>query len=199
MRREQNSPDAPACAKPDWEYRSRFELLGLPLIHIRLTSSSGSRRPVKAWIAAGDFAFGVLFAFGGLAIAPVSVGGAAIGLMSFGGAALALAAIGGFALGGWVFGGFAMGWQAFGGCAVAWNAAMGGVAVARNFALGGMAQAAQANNEIASQFIHGNSFFQQMLVLSRHIGWLNLLWLFPIFGAWRILSKRPGSRATLPG
>src|SRR5580698_1072775 len=49
------------AAKPAWEYRSRFELLGLPFIHIRI----GDRysKPVKAWIAAGDCAFGVLFAF----------------------------------------------------------------------------------------------------------------------------------------
>ena len=41
--------------------------------------------PVKAWIAAGDYAVGLLFAFGNVAIAPVSMGGLAIGLLSFGG------------------------------------------------------------------------------------------------------------------
>ena len=82
---------------------------------------------------------------------------------------------GGFALGGWVFGGFALGWQAFGGCALGWNAAMGGLALARDFALGGLAQAAQANTEIASQFMRTSPFFRRMEILSHYVGWLSLL------------------------
>jgi hypothetical protein len=176
--------------QPAWEYRSRLALLGLPLLHVRFSRSAHQRTPVKAWIAAGDVAFGVLFAFGGLAIAPVSIGGIAIGLMPWGGAAIGLFAIGGFALGGWVFGGFALGWQAFGGCALAWNAAMGGLAIARDFALGGVAHAAQANSEIASQFMKASQFFRRMESLSHYVGWLNLLWLIPLAGWWRILAKR---------
>jgi hypothetical protein len=176
-------------AQPAWEYRSKLELLGLPLVHVRFGRSAVQRTPVKAWIAAGDFAFGLLFAFGGLAVAPMSIGGMAIGLMSWGGAAIGLFAMGGFALGGWVFGGFALGWQAFGGCALAWNAAMGGLAIARDFALGGVAHAAQANSEIASQFMKGSQFFKRMEVLSHYVGWLNLLWLIPLIGWWRILAK----------
>jgi hypothetical protein len=149
--------------RPAWEYRSKLELLGLPLVHLRFNSSAVQRAPVKACIAAGDFAFGLLFAFGGLAIAPVNVGGIAIGFMPWGGAAIGLLAIGGFALGGWVFGGFALGWQAFGGCALAWNAAMDGLAIARDFAVGGVAHAAQANSEIASHFLKTSPFFRLQL------------------------------------
>jgi RNA polymerase sigma factor (sigma-70 family) len=174
-----------------WEYRSRLKLLGLPLVHVRFNRSAAGRGPVKAWIAAGDFAFGVLFAFGGLAVAPFSIGGIAIGLMPFGGVALGLFAVGGFALGGWVFGGFALGWQAFGGCAVAWNAAMGELAIAHNFALGGVADAAQANTEIASQFMKTSPFFTRMETLSHYTAWLNLLWLIPVFGWYRLLKKSP--------
>jgi len=153
MRQEREATGATVSIKPAWEYRSRLELLGLPFVHVRFNTSAAQRTPVKAWIAAGDFAFGLLFAFGGLAIAPVSIGGVAIGLLSCGGAAVGLFAVGGFALGVWTFGGFAFGWRAFGGCALGWNAAMGGLAVARDFALGGTAHAAQANNDLASQFI----------------------------------------------
>jgi RNA polymerase sigma factor (sigma-70 family) len=172
-----------------WEYRSKVELLGLPLIHLRFSRSVTQREPVKAWIAAGDFAFGVLFAFGGLAVAPLSVGGIAIGLVPWGGAAVGLFATGGFALGAWVFGGIALGWQAFGGCAMGWKAAMGGLAIARDFALGSVAHAAQANSEIASQFVNASPFFRRMELLSHYIGWLNLLWLIPLIGWWRRLSK----------
>jgi RNA polymerase sigma factor (sigma-70 family) len=192
LRQESDALGATSPAKPAWEYRSRLELLGLPLVHFRFNRSAAAQRtPVKAWIAAGDFAFGVLFAFGGLAIAPMSIGGIAIGLMPWGGLAAGLFAIGGFAVGGWAFGGFALGWQAFGGLALAINAAMGGMAIARDVALGGVAHAAQANNEIASQFINGNFFFQRMIALSHYIGWLNLLWLIPVFGWRRIWTKRP--------
>jgi RNA polymerase sigma factor (sigma-70 family) len=176
-----------------WEYRSKLELLGLPLIHFRFHRTAAQRTPVKAWIAAGDFAYGVVFAFGGLAIAPLSIGGIAIGLIPFGGMAVGLFALGGFALGGWVFGGFALGWQAFGACALALNAAMGGLAIARDFASGGIAQATQANNEIVSQFMKASPFFTRMEILSHHIGWLNLLWLIPAVSWWRLTKRRPQS------
>ena len=185
--REGNRP-----ASPVWEYRSRLELLGLPLVHIRISRAAGSdarQAPVKAWFAAGDTAFGVLFAFGGLAVAPVCIGGLAIGLMPWGGISIGLLAIGGFAFGGWAFGGFAIGWQAFGGCALAWSAAAGGLAVARDFAVGGIAHAAQVNNPIAENFIRGHVFFQKMEAYSRHLGWLNLLWLVPMLAWWRKLRQ----------
>jgi RNA polymerase sigma factor (sigma-70 family) len=172
-----------------WEYRSKVQCLGLPLIHVRFNRSALHRAPVKAWIAGGDSAVGLLFAFGGIAVAPVSVGGIAIGLISWGGAAVGLFVMGGFALGGWAFGGFAMGWQAFGGCVLAWNAAMGGLAIARDVAVGGAAHAAQANNEIASAFMKGSEFFRRMEILSHYIGWLNLLWLIPLFRWWRTLKR----------
>lgn len=196
LRESQGAQGENGRAAPAWEYRSRAELLGLPLVHIRFNRSAAQRGPVRAWFAAGDFAFGVLFAFGGLAVAPVCVGGIAMGLMPWGGAAVGLFAIGGFALGGWVFGGFALGWQAFGGCALAWNAAMGGLAVARDVALGGVAHAAQANSEIASQFMKASQFFKRMEILSHYVGWLNLLWLIPLIGWWRML--KPGGHRQRP-
>jgi RNA polymerase sigma factor (sigma-70 family) len=191
-RRQRAVREGSLSASPVWEYRSRIELLGLPLVHIRISRAAGSdarQMSVKAWFAAGDSAFGVLFAFGGFAVAPVCIGGIAIGLMPWGGISLGVLAIGGFAFGGWAFGGFAIGWQAFGGCALAWNAAVGGLAVARDFALGGVAHAAQANNSIAETFVRGQVFFQKMDRLSRHIGWLNLLWLIPMLAWWRKLRQ----------
>src|SRR5262245_9201108 len=85
LREEAAAPGENRMTPPAWEYRSKLELLGLPLVHIRFNRSAVQRAPVKAWIAAGDFAYGLLFAFGGLAIAPVSIGGIAIGLIPFGG------------------------------------------------------------------------------------------------------------------
>jgi len=191
-RRQRTARESVGPASPEWEYRSRWELLGLPLVHIRMTRAAGSdarQMPVKAWFAVGDSAFGVLFAFGGMAVAPVAIGGLAIGLMPWGGIALGVLAVGGFAFGGWAFGGFAIGWYAFGGCALAWNAAVGGLAVARDFALGGIAHAAQVNNAIAESFVRGQPFFQKMEAFSRHLFWFNLLWLIPMLAWWRKLKQ----------
>ena len=84
----------------------------------------------KAWIAVGDYAIGLLVAFGGVAIGPISIGGLALGLLPFGGCALGLLSLGGMSIGLWSFGGLAIGWQALGGFALGWNGAMGGMAVA---------------------------------------------------------------------
>src|SRR5256885_12972539 len=82
-------------ASPAWEYRSKFVLLGLPFIHIRVSGGlTVPVMPVKAWIASGEYAVGLLFALGNLAIAPVSIGGLAIGLVSFGGCAVGLLSLG---------------------------------------------------------------------------------------------------------
>jgi len=135
--------------KAAFEYRSRWSLFGLPLIHVRTGDRFDVMRgPVKAWIAIGSsHAVGVLFASGGLAIAPIGFGGIAIGLLPFGAISLGIFSLGAVSLGIWAYGGLALGWQVFCGCGFAWHAATGGVAVARDFALGGVARAAQANTK----------------------------------------------------
>jgi RNA polymerase sigma factor (sigma-70 family) len=175
--------------RPAWEYRSKCVLPGLPFVHIRISGGlTAPGTPVKAWIAVGDCAAGLLFAFGGIAIAPVSIGGLAMGLLPFGGGAVGVLALGGSSLGVWSFGGLALGWQAFGGCAIGWNAALGGVAIAHDFALGGITQAAQANNAIARQFVETNLFFQNAPLVFRYLAWLNLLWIIPMLVWCRIVA-----------
>jgi RNA polymerase sigma factor (sigma-70 family) len=189
IRVEQNTSSAIATSLA-WEYRSKMELLGLPLVHIRFNPAGGEKRNVvKAWIAGGDFAFGVLFACGAMAVAPFAIGGIGIGLIAWAGLAVGVCPLGGFAIGVWAFGGFALGWQAFGGIALGLDAAMGGIAIARDIALGGMAHAAQANGESVKQFINNNGFFQAAIFLSRYIGWLNLLWVLPFYGLWKAMRN----------
>jgi RNA polymerase sigma factor (sigma-70 family) len=165
---------------PLFEYRSKFSLFGLPLVHIRLRAGI-ERGPVKAWFAVGDAAIGVIFAFGGVVVAPISFGGLAVGIFTLGGLAVGLVACGGFSLGPWALGGFAVGWRAFGGCAVGWSAAAGAVAVARGFAQGAVALAAHANDPAA--FFKSNGFFQTVQVVMRHALWLNWICLLPL-GLW---------------
>ncbi len=177
-------------AAPAWEYRSKFILLGLPFIHIRVSGGlTVPVVPVKAWIASGNYAVGLLFASGNLAIAPVSVGALAIGLLSFGGCAAGLLSLGGFSLGIWSFGALAFGWQVFGACAIAWDAASGGIAIAHDFAVGSIARALQANNESARAYLQPNLFFQHDRLPLRHLAWLNLLWVIPMLARWRVVAR----------
>ncbi|MGP8021991.1 MAG: RNA polymerase sigma factor [Limisphaerales bacterium] len=179
--------------KPTWEYRSRTELFGLPLVHIRVGDRfSALKRPVKAWIAVGESAIGGLFAFGTFTIAPLSIGGFSFGILSLGGLGVGVFALGGIALGVWpLFGGFSAGWQAFCGClAFGWNAAVGEFALAHDFALGHIAYAAQANNDIARQFIEPNFIFRCTQFINHHWFWLNLLWMVPFFVMWRMGRRR---------
>jgi RNA polymerase sigma factor (sigma-70 family) len=151
----------PSKAVPVLEYRSSAQFLGLPLFHLRFFGPVAVRcRPVKAWIALGDFAFGGLFAFGGIAIAPLSFGGFALGAAVLGGYAAGLLTYAGFGIGLWTIGGIAIGWWSVGGCAVASSAALGGIALARTFALGGVAIALHTNDAAANAYIQHNLFFQ---------------------------------------
>jgi RNA polymerase sigma factor (sigma-70 family) len=156
------------------EYRSQWSLLGLPLVHIRTGDRFDVLRgPAKGWIAiGGSHAVGVIFAFGAVAIAPVSFGGIAIGLLPFGGIGIGLISLGAISLGVWSFGGLAVGWQVDAGCGFAWNAAVGGIAVAHDFAVGGIVHASQANTEIAKQFIQQNCFFRFAQFVGKYYLWL---------------------------
>jgi len=193
MERE-NLAEFPA---PAWEYCSVRHFCGLPLVHICVGDRFAALRPpTTAWIAVGEKAVGGLFAFGGLAVAPVSIGGLGIGLVSFSGLALGIVALGGFALGGWATGGVALGWQSFGCCALAWDAASGGIALARDYALGAIAHAAQANNEVARNLAGPNRFFALARVICDYSLLANLVWLVPMLLWWRTVRKhgqRPNS------
>ena len=175
---------------PVWEYRSKFCLLGLPLVHICIGDRFDVLKgPVKAWIAVGNCAIGALFAFGGLAVAPLSIGWCAVGLLPLGGIAAGLVALGGVGLGIWTYGGLALGWQAYGGCAIAWRAAVGGFALAHDYALGGIAYGGPGGIEAAKAFIQSSLFFDYTHALAKHFVWLNLLWVVPLVAMWRTVAR----------
>jgi len=143
------------------EYRSRWTLLGLPLIHLRIGRPAMEKlRPAVGWIAIGDMAFGVLFAAGGISVGGISTGGLSLGVIAAGGLAAGAIAWGGLAFGLWAVGGLAVGRLAFGGIAFAWHAALGGLSMAHDFALGDQALAAHANDEAARIALRSLRFFQ---------------------------------------
>ena len=141
------------------------------------------------------FAFGALFAYGGVAVAPISIGACAIGLFSYGAMAVGALAVGGFAFGIWAFGAFAFGWQASAGCAIAWNIASGGqYAIAHQFALGPTAHAAQANTEFVRHLVKSNPFFRVCWMILPYFFWLMWVWAIPIMISmivqWRVRANR---------
>lgn len=170
---------------PVLEYRSKLTLLGLPLIHLRFGRKRGeSVRAVKAWFAVGDFAVGVIGAFGAMAVAPFSLGAFSVGLLSVGGMAVGLACWGGMGLGVWAIGGCAFGWTAYGGCVVAWEAAQGVLVTARHFALGTIAVAEHANDAAAKAAMNQNAFFQFTRQVMKYSALLNLTWFVPMLLLW---------------
>lgn len=105
-----------------YEYRSKTELLGLPLVHIAqgVDPTTGRPRVARGILAMGNIALGV-----------VAVGGISLGGLTFGGVSLGLAALGGVAIGGAAFGGMALGASlAVGGMAMSTKYAIGGIALA---------------------------------------------------------------------
>jgi hypothetical protein len=169
-----------------WEgrqWRSRWSLLGLPLVHINFTSPRADsliakttvsalmppeRGTARGWIAIGDRAQGILFACGGQAYGAIAIGGLSVGLLSIGGGAIGFLALGGGAIGVTACGGAALGWLAAGGGALAWHGAFGGLACAHNFAVGGLAIAQHANDAVARAFILDNSFIRASTWLMMH-------------------------------
>jgi hypothetical protein len=116
----------PHCGRPlrplpqyGYEYRSRWTLFGLPLVHIAtgVDPVTGLKRVAKGIIAFGDIAIGVL-AFGGIALGGITFGGVAVGLLALAGVAIGGVALGGTALGVIALGGAALGYYAIGGAAI---------------------------------------------------------------------------------
>ena len=108
-----------------WEYRSKQELFGWPLVHIAygFDLQTGLPRVAKGIIAIGSCAMGVV-AFGGVALGGLTFGGLTLGLLSFGGITVGVFAVGGLAL--------------------ALYLAIGGLALSLRYALGGVALAPHA-------------------------------------------------------
>lgn len=183
----QNAPrirDARLGASMDcYEYRSKAQLLGLPLIHI-----VSGRRPdgkvaaAKGWVAVGRVAYGALLSFGGIAIGAVAFGGLGLGVL----------ALAGLAIGFWAAGGAAaFGYLALSGaCAIGWMGACGSAAIAYHYAVGsGYALAPYANNATAKAFVETHAFYllAKPKVFSTVVG---LCWLPVLLLIWQSFRRR---------
>jgi len=125
------APMCPHCGHPlegglpalwRWEYRSKTEYLGLPLVHIVYGPAwdprTGRPRVAKGIVAVGPVAVGFV-AFGGMSLGVLALGGMALGVVALGGLSVGVGlALGGLAIGTVAIGGGAVGYYALGGGAV---------------------------------------------------------------------------------
>ncbi|ANM30918.1 RNA polymerase [Acidobacteria bacterium Mor1] len=134
------------------QFKSRLRLLGVPLVHIQFGLPEEGEPTAFGWIAAGDVAFGLLFAWGGIAVAPISVGILSLGVFSVGAIGLGFYAMGTIGIGVVAMGASAIGYKAYGSLSgLGWeNAFSQGFSNARDAAIGPIAYAREVNNETAS-------------------------------------------------
>lgn len=179
-------------------YESKLRLCGLPLISVQFGGGTGlgspQQRTAVGWIALGDKAYGVLLAYGSVAIGTIAVGAISIGLVSLGGMALGAVALGGLAIGGYTTGGVALGWVSFGGLAIAWKAAVGGLALSHDAALGGLASGAHVNDETAKALLSQNTFIRFAASLNSFGWWILVaVILIPMFVLLRFIPPQAES------
>ncbi|NQZ09656.1 MAG: sigma-70 family RNA polymerase sigma factor [Algicola sp.] len=149
------------------EYKSRFCLAGFPLLHFRFGMPENNDKPVIGWVAGGDQAYGLLFAWGGVAIAPISVGIVSIGVITIGGVGVGLIGTGAIGIGVIGFGASAIAYKAYASLsALGWDSAIsGGFSIAKEAAIGPISFAKHINNEQAAEI-------SNLAVLQQNLLWV---------------------------
>jgi RNA polymerase sigma factor (sigma-70 family) len=177
------------------EYRSRLTLFGVPLVHIRFSSPDEGERPVFGWLAGGDRAYGLLFAWGGCAIAPFSVGAIAVGLFAIGSLSVGVISLGTAGVGFLAMGCMAAGVKAYGWLsALGWQTAQGsGFAIGRVAAEGPIAFAQHANDSIARQILTDPHAGQSQMIILILVSVLSIV---PIALYARAVRQRLGRLVT---
>jgi hypothetical protein len=173
------------------EYRSRLTLLGVPLVHCRFSSPDEGQPPVFGWFAGGDRAYGLLIAWGGYAVAPISVGAVSVGLISLGNLSVGLFSFGTVAVGWLALGCVSIGYDAFAWLsALGWDTAQsGGFGLAWRVALAPVAFAEHANTEAARAMLASPGGQQHHMAF---ITVLTLLSLVPVIFYARAVRQRMG-------
>lgn len=185
--------DAPGSTRR--EIKSRWTLGGIALLHFKLGMPEAGDKPALAWIAGGDRAYGLLFAWGGLAVAPVSVGIVSVGFISIGALGFGLIALGTLAVGFIGFGASSIAYKAYGSLsALGWDTAFsGGFAVAREAAIGPLAFARLINNEQAAGLVNLGALEQHHLWV---LGVMSVLVIVPAMWHAKMVRKRMGRQDT---
>ena len=182
------SPDDQPRARKR-EYISRLRLLGFPLVHAKFAMPEQGEKPAVGWVAIGDRAYGLLFAWGGFAVAPVSVGIISCGLLTVGAVGFGVVAMGTVGVGLLAIGASAIGYKAFGSLsALGFESAFSpGFSIAREGAIGPIAYATEVNNELAASLAN-LSTVDQSYVWS--LGVMAFLVIVPVVWYARVVRKK---------
>lgn len=172
------SPDDQPGSKKS-EYKSRLTLLGLPLVHAKFAMVEAGETPAVGWIAAGHKAYGLLFAWGGIAVAPISVGIVSFGLFSVGAVGFGLVGTGTVGVGLLALGATAIGYKAYASLsALGWESAFSqGFSIAKDAAIGPIAYAEQTNNELAVSIANLSTVNQSYVAI---LGVMTVLVIVPV-------------------
>lgn len=173
------------------EYRSRLKLLGVPLVHCRFSSPDEGQPPVFGWIAGGDRAYGLIIAWGGYAVAPISVGAVSAGFIALGNLSVGVFSFGTVALGWLALGCASVGFDAYAWLsALGWDTAQGGgFGVAWRAAMAPVAFAAHANDAAARAILASPGTQSHQMTF---ITVLTLLSLVPVVFYARAVRRRMG-------
>ncbi len=142
------------------DFISKLALFGIPLIHIQLSTHEDGDKPAFGWIAGGAKAHGLLFGWGGIAIAPISVGIISTGIISIGAVSFGVFSLGTVAIGILALGSSALAYKAYSSLSsLGWESAFsGGFSIANDAAVGAIAYADHVNNEQASNIVNIATF-----------------------------------------
>ena len=171
------------------EFKSRLTLLGVPLVHVKFAMPEGKEKPAVGWIAAGEVAYGLLFAWGGYAVAPISVGIISFGLVTVGAVGFGLLSMGTIGVGVIAMGASAIGYKAYGSLsALGWeNAFSQGFSIAKEAALGPIAFAEHVNNEVAASISNLSRVGESYVVV---LGVMTVLVIVPVVLYARAVRKK---------
>lgn len=154
------------------EYKSKLTFLGYPLIHFQFGTPEAGDAAAVGWIAGGTKAYGLIFAWGMLAVAPISVGVFSFGIFTVGAVGFGVLSLGAVAIGGIAFGSSAIGYKAYSSLSsLGWESAFSfGFATAKDAAVGAVASAKEINNDLAYQIsdliLFGQTYQWLLLILA---------------------------------
>jgi len=154
------------------EYISSLKLFGVPLIHAQFGIPEKDYKPAVGWIASGSKAYGLLFALGGVAIAPISVGIVSVGILTVGAVGIGIIGLGTVGIGFIGFGSSAIAYKAYGAfSAMGWESAFSnGFSLAKDAAIAPVAIALETNNELASEIanltLFGNTYLYALAIIA---------------------------------
>lgn len=171
------------------EYISRIGFLGFPLVHAKFAMAEMGEKPAVAWIALGDRAYGLLFAWGGFAVAPISVGIVSCGILTVGAVGFGLIAMGTVGVGLLAIGASAIGYKAYGSMsAMGWESAFSpAFSIAKEAAIGPIAYAGEINNELAESIVNLSTVNQSYVWF---LGIMAFLVLVPVVWYARAVRKK---------